>query len=183
MELIDVLNEKGEQTGEVYSRVDVHAKGLWHKAVHIWILNSKGELLLQKRSLTKESNPGQWDISVAGHLSAGESSVDGAKKEISEEIGLEVEDGELILIGKITQSSLHKNGTYINNEFNDVYVFKKDIDLTSIRLQPEEVSEVVFVSLQELEQRVKEKDETLVKHDKEYQLLFNYLHTKKENNG
>lgn len=180
MELIDILDEKGEKTGQILSRKDVHSLGLWHKSVHIWILNSKGELLLQKRSLTKESNPGQWDISVAGHLSAGESSIDGAKKEIYEEIGLEVENTELILIGTITQSSLHKNGTYINNEFNDVYILKKDIDLASVKLQAEEVAEIAFIPLESLKDRVLEKDNTLVKHDTEYQLLFNYLDTQND---
>lgn len=77
-EYLDVLDEKGNLTGEKKLRSEIHAKGLWHKVVHgihfisahsaVWIVNSKGELMVQKRSEIKESYPGLWDISSAGNL-------------------------------------------------------------------------------------------------------------------
>ena len=70
-ELIDILDEKGNKIGVSKTRGEVHAKGLWHQAAHVWIYNSKGEILLQKRSMQKESWPGRWDISAAGHVQQG----------------------------------------------------------------------------------------------------------------
>ena len=59
-----------------FYRVDVHRDGDYHRAVHVWIYSeSTHELLLQKRADCKESWPGQWDISSAGHISAGDSSL------------------------------------------------------------------------------------------------------------
>ncbi len=69
-ELIDVLDEDGNMTGRVETRSKVHEIGLWHRIVAIAIINSKGQLLMQKRTMSKKSNPGKWDISVAGHLSS-----------------------------------------------------------------------------------------------------------------
>jgi isopentenyl-diphosphate Delta-isomerase len=72
MEMIDILDESGKETGEIESREIVHSKGLWHKTVHVWILNHKGEFLFQKRSMKKETHPGLWDISCAGHVASRE---------------------------------------------------------------------------------------------------------------
>jgi len=71
MEFFDVLDKNGNPTGQVKDRNDVHRDGDWHKAVHIWIINFKGELLIQKRSPNKDTGAGQWDISAAGHMPAG----------------------------------------------------------------------------------------------------------------
>lgn len=71
MELIDILDENGIKTGEIISREEVHKKGLWHRAIVAAIINENNEILLQQRSANKEKKPNMWDISVAGHISAG----------------------------------------------------------------------------------------------------------------
>lgn len=71
VELLDVLNEKGEFTGISKPRGEIHKLGLYHKAIHCWIINSKGEMLIQKRSPLKKAYPNLWDISCAGHIEAG----------------------------------------------------------------------------------------------------------------
>lgn len=68
MEYLDILDEKGNKTGEVKPRQEVHSKGYWHKGVHIWIINSKKELLVQRRSANKDVYPNKLYISVAGHV-------------------------------------------------------------------------------------------------------------------
>ncbi len=93
-EKIDILNEKGELTGEVRSKKEVHELGLWHKSNHVWILNSHGELLLQHRAEQKENHGGDWDISAAGHVSAGEISIQSALREIKEELGIKIVERE-----------------------------------------------------------------------------------------
>jgi isopentenyl-diphosphate Delta-isomerase len=86
-ELLDVLDSRGRLTGAVKSRGEVHRTGFWHRTVHIWIINGKKQLLLQKRSINKESYPGLWDISAAGHITAGDSIRNAAIRELKEELG------------------------------------------------------------------------------------------------
>jgi len=171
MEMIDVLNENGEKTGEIVSREDVHKLGLWHKCVHIWIINGKGEVLLQKRSEQKATHPNMWTTATSGHLSAGDSSVEGAIRELSEEIGLEVNKNELKYLFTVKESEVNNNPEkhIIENEFTDVYLIQKNIDITELKLQEEEVSDVKWFSYESFKKMVMENDETLVPH-KEMQL-------------
>jgi len=75
VENIDVLDENGNVTMKRYPRSEVHRLGLWHRVAHVWIVNQKGELIVQKRTNTKESWPSLWDVSSAGHCDAGENSL------------------------------------------------------------------------------------------------------------
>ena len=87
-ELFDVVDADDQVTGTA-TRAEVHAKGLVHRAVHIFAINHRGDLLLQKRSRLKDAHPGVWDSSVSGHLDAGESYLDAARREMVEEMGIE----------------------------------------------------------------------------------------------
>lgn len=71
-EYFDVLNNKGEYTGIVESREKCHKDGLWHKAVTVFIINSKNKVLLQRRSPNKKTWPNMWDITSGGHVLSGE---------------------------------------------------------------------------------------------------------------
>jgi isopentenyl-diphosphate delta-isomerase len=73
MERIDVLTPDGRPTGVTKGKSEVHRDGDWHRAAHVWIVTPSGRILLQRRSVRKENYPGFWDVSAAGHLSAGES--------------------------------------------------------------------------------------------------------------
>ena len=86
-ELFDVVDENDFPTGTA-TRARVHAEGLIHRAVHVFVLNKNGDLYLQKRSLRKDKNPGLWDSSVSGHLDAGEDYLPAAIRELEEEIGI-----------------------------------------------------------------------------------------------
>ncbi|MBK1827598.1 16S rRNA (adenine(1518)-N(6)/adenine(1519)-N(6))-dimethyltransferase RsmA [Haloferula rosea] len=86
-ELFDVVDESDEVVGEA-TRAEVHEKGLIHRAVHVFAINHRGELLLQLRSRLKDAHPGVWDSSVAGHLDRGENYRDAAIREMEEEMGI-----------------------------------------------------------------------------------------------
>ena len=105
-ELIDVLNEDGTKTGKVVTRKEVHEKGLWHRIVVIAIIDKEGHILMQQRAKDKETNPGKWDISTAGHVSAGQTSIEAAIREVKEEIGIALEEKDLEYIAKCTQSKI-----------------------------------------------------------------------------
>ena len=89
-EYFDVLDEFGNKTGKIKLRGHVHRDGDWHKSVHIWIINNNGDILLQRRCPSKDSNPNMLDISSAGHLIAGDDSLSGAIRELKEELNLDV---------------------------------------------------------------------------------------------
>lgn len=90
MEYIDVLDENGVKTGEILSRREIHKRGLWHRAIVVAVINEKNEILLQQRSMNKDKNPGLWDISVAGHVSAGQDAISAAVREIYEEFSVSI---------------------------------------------------------------------------------------------
>src|SRR5689334_10976696 len=108
-EQIDILDEQGKPTGEVDGIKSVHEKGLWHRTVHVWFVNSKKEILLQKRSHTSETYPHKWDISAAGHISAGQSSAIAALRETEEEIGINLLPEDLIFITTIINRVSFRN--------------------------------------------------------------------------
>jgi len=91
-EIFDIVNERDEVVGQ-NTRREVHARGLWHRAVHVLVFNARGEVFLQKRSLKKDIAAGKWDSSASGHLDTGEDYDACAVREVREEIGLDLKSG------------------------------------------------------------------------------------------
>lgn len=147
-ELFDVLDEKGNYTGKVETREKCHKEGLWHKAVALCIINSKNEVLLQRRSANKKLWPNMWDITAGGHVLAGEFGYEAVIREIKEELGIELDKNEITFLGSAI-SKQEKSGI-INNHFNEYYIAKKDIDETKLTIQEEEVSEIKWISKEEI---------------------------------
>lgn len=172
MEYIDVLTPEGRLTGTKKTKEQIHIDGDWHRAVHVWIINSNNEVLMQRRSKTKVNCPNMWDISVAGHISAGEDAMTSAIREIEEEIGIEIQESELKHLGELTAESILNDGTYINKEYNDVYLIEKDIELSQMKKQESEVEDLKYISIDELKRWIEEKNPELVDHEEEFDLLF-----------
>ncbi len=86
-EIFDVVNERDEVIDHK-PRSEVHRLGLLHRAIHVLVFNSRGEIFLQKRSMTKDREPGKWDSSSSGHVDSGEDYDACAVRELREEIGL-----------------------------------------------------------------------------------------------
>lgn len=173
MEYFDLVDANNQSLGISKPRAHVHRDGDWHRAIDIWILNSQNQLLLQKRSEQKESYPGLWEVSCSGHISAGEESLPSALRELDEELGIKAEPQDLKLIFTVKESHLTNNGTFINNEFKDVYLIKSDPDITQLQLQAEEVSEVRWITIEDL--KLHHSDADFVPHPEEYEKLFQYL--------
>lgn len=94
-----------------------------HASVHIWFYTDNAEILIQKRATTKIAFPNLWDISVAGHISTGETTVMSAVREIKEEIGLVIQEDELFEIGGFKEVFQHKDD-FIDNEIHHTYLCK-----------------------------------------------------------
>ncbi len=173
-ELFDILDESGNKTGMTKPRALVHKDGDWHKSVHIWIANDNKDILLQKRSPNKDSYPNMWDISSAGHLTAGDDSLPGAIRELKEELGINISPEQLQLIGvrKITN---RPSSTFINREFQDIYLLRLSLDLGNLILQEEEVSAVKYVPLETFRHMIKTNDPTLLINLDEMEMVFQAL--------
>jgi len=164
IEWIDVLSPDGRPTGNRKPKDAIHRDGDWHRAAHVWILAPDSRVLLQRRSLRKENNPGLWDVSAAGHLSAGESAADAAVRETFEELGLRIAAEELRFLVTLRESSVLNNNTYYDNEFHEIFAVRRDVDIASLVLDPAEVAEVKWVDQLR-------PDDSFVPHAEEYALV------------
>jgi isopentenyldiphosphate isomerase len=174
-EKVDILDNNGLPLGYSKKRSLVHRNGDWHKTVHVWIANFHCNVLFQKRSMLKESFPGAWDVSAAGHISAGETSITAAKKELAEELGLECAEQDLHFLCTRKHSAVLSNGLFIDNEFSDIFVIKADVQLRDLRLQESEVMDVQFYPLSILNRLKKNEDNDFVPHKEEYDMLHTFL--------
>ncbi|CAG7903242.1 unnamed protein product [Brassica rapa] len=169
-EHFDVLTKSGEKTGVSKPRhvSEIHRDGDYHRAVHVWIfVESTQELLLQLRSDDKDSWPGQWDISSAGHISAGDPSLISAQRELEEELGVKLPKDAFEKIFVFLQECVTNNGKFINNEFNDVYLVTilHPIPLEAFTLQKEEVSAVKYIPYEEYRNLLAKEDPAYVPYD------------------
>jgi len=155
MELLDILNENGIKTGETATRDDCHKKGLWHRAVIIAVVNDYNQVLMQQRAKNKDKYPNLWDISVAGHVPAGEDSLSSASTEIMEEIGfmlprsVRVEDFRFMFSFR---SQLAINKDFIENQIYDFFIYRANIDESNIKIQKNEVQAVKFLTAFEIKE-------------------------------
>lgn len=172
-ELIDLLDDNGKVVGTVDKAI-AHRDGLWHRSVHVWIINDNSEILLQHRCSEKSFFPNVWDCSFAGHIGAGEGSLETAVREGKEEIGLDIDASELDFVYTNKEKLVY--GKTVSNEFVDIYLLKKNIDLSKQALQKEEVDGLKWIKLQQFFEMIEEGDESLLPHDKnEYFALKNKL--------
>ena len=152
MEYFDVLNEWGEFTGKVETRENCHKQGLWHRANYGFIFNSNGDVLLQKRSKNKKLWPDLWDITAGGHVLAGEFGYESLIREVKEELGIELEPENLLYLVGSTSENI--KGNIINRHYNECYIINKDVDISDIKVQEEEVSEVRWFTKDEILKRI-----------------------------
>ena len=152
-EFFDVLNEKGEFTNQIESREECHKKGLWHKAVVVFIIsNDNQKILLQQRSASKKLWPNLWDITAGGHVLTGEFGYQTVIRETKEEIGIDIDRKDLEFIGGTV--SENKSGDIINRHFNEFYIVHKDIDIKDIVLQKEEVQDIKWFDKEEVIKKI-----------------------------
>jgi isopentenyldiphosphate isomerase len=142
-ESLETVNDKGEVIG-ILQRSTIHGDpSLIHRVVHVLIFKSKGELLLQKRSMNKDVAPGKWDTSVGGHVNPGESLLDAVKREMNEELGITMcQPGFLY-------SYIHSN----SYETELVYTYSCLYDGETY-FNKEEIDKVRFWSLQEIDNTI-----------------------------
>lgn len=149
-ELLDVVDQQ-DQVVAVRRRGDIHALGLMHRAIHILLFNHSGEVFLQKRSMSKDENPGLWDSSAAGHVDSGESYEECAERELFEELGIKATQA-LEFLFKLSPSKA------TGNEHSVIYRYRFD---GALNLQAEEIDDGIWIDAQQLDERVSRGDPAL----------------------
>ena len=181
MELFDVRNPDGSPSGIVRERGIVHREGSLHATAHIWVVreNDKSgyDVLLQKRSACKDSNPGYYDISAAGHLPAGDDYLPSAVRELAEELGITAKEEELQYVG------IHHGGfedvfygkPFKDDELSAVYVYGRPVQADKLQLQESEVEEVIWIDYEECRKRIADGTLKNCIYADEFEMVGKYL--------
>ena len=154
MEWFDIVDEEGEPTGGRVERSQAHALGIRHRTSHVWILRRSEngvQLLLQKRCAEKDSFPGCYDISSAGHIPAGCGFAESALRELREELGVCVREEELISCGKRRADFVQEfhGKPFHDNEVSCVFALWLDREAEEFTVQPEEIERVDWFPLED----------------------------------
>lgn len=169
MEYLDVVDENNQLTGKTEERNIIHEKGIWHREVAVWIMNEKGEILLQKRAANKRQEPNKWAI-CAGHVEAGESVEDSMIREIEEELGIKVNMNQLEFLKIYKKQNDIPNDNIKNYNFQYMYFLKTNWNIEDYKIQLEELSEIKYVPFTEFEDIVKNKDKNVTFTKQSYML-------------
>ena len=152
-ERLDIVDALGNPTGETADRKTVHRKGLLHRTAHVWLLRRtpRGtvEVLLQRRAPDKDSFPGCWDISSAGHIPAGAEWIPSALRELKEELGLAVHPRELVFLGKraIDRTGVFHGHRFVDRQISAVYLLPVPFGKIRLRAQRSEISKLEWTPL------------------------------------
>ena len=182
-EIVDIVTITGKATGETAKKSEIHKKGLYHNTAHIWLYNSKGEILLQQRAKSKLIYPLLWDVSVAGHIDAGETIKQGALREIKEEIGLVLNEKQLTKIGVFKCFKDYENG-FIDNEFHHTFIAELLVKTSKLSPQKEEVEDLKLVSITEFNNLLRDSDKNnhfVASNSKYYKEVVKHIKNKISN--
>ena len=155
MEFIDVVDENGIPTGRVVERSEAHRLGLRHRTSHVWIVrrhNDSIQILLQKRCMQKDSYPGCYDISSAGHIPAGDDYIVSALRELKEELGIEARPEELLDCGIHHCPDVDDNfhgKHFIDHQISHIFLLWRDMEEEEFIVQKEEIDSVRWVEFHE----------------------------------
>lgn len=159
MEFFDIVDENGIPTGKIKERTLAHKTGVRHRTAHVWIVRRREgriQILLQKRCKDKDSFPGCYDISSAGHIPAGMDYIPSALRELEEELGLSVSGEELIDCGLHRKFiALMFHGTpFVDNQVSRVYLLWKDVEIEDLKIQYEEIESMMWMDFEECKKAV-----------------------------
>lgn len=146
MEKWDLYDRNGNSLGRTINRGARFRSGEHHLVVHVWVVNSAGRLLIQRRSSKRRMMPNIWAI-TSGSAVAGEDSLTAVRRELSEELGIALPEKEFKSLGRLLR----------RNSLCDVYLVQRDIAVPDMKLQKEEVSQVRWVTGAQLYDMVNER--------------------------
>ena len=140
MEILDLYDKNRLPLGKTVQRGEKMPAGAYRTVVHVCIFNSRSEMLIQHRQPFKKGFPNMWDVSVGGCAVSGETSAEAAERETAEELGLSLSFADM-------RPRLTVN---FPEGFDDIYIIEKDVDISTLSLQYEEVQEVRWAGCAEI---------------------------------
>ena len=132
-------------------RTEAHKKGVWHRTTDIVVINTRKDILCNKRSMLKDTGPGMWDCSFGGHIEPLLDPFVGAIRELQEESGLEIDKNNL----KFIEIFKHAQGN--NKEFRYFYVYHWDGDVNQLNYEKDEISQLRWFSINKLREEIIDK--------------------------
>ncbi|KQC28839.1 NUDIX hydrolase [Flagellimonas eckloniae] len=167
-ELVDILDENGNFTGQTCLKSEAHQTGLFHPTVHVWFYTTDGKMLFQKRGKDKKTFPLLWDVSVAGHIGASEPIVEAAIREVEEEIGLKVSASDLDKIGIFKSMQKHSE-SLIDNEFHHTFLCRLSAPLQDLVKQESEVDDLNLFTIEDFKSKLNQNEfDRFVPHKSSY---------------
>ncbi|OGB74057.1 hypothetical protein A2V68_02380 [candidate division Kazan bacterium RBG_13_50_9] len=155
-EVIDIVDENNQPTGEGRPRSVVHADGLWHRTVHIYLFRKQGteiEFLTHLRSAKKDLHPNAWDTRFGGHIKSGSDIQQTTINELKDELGLDLDFNALI------EGNWRKCDHYPNREFAQVFYLEFNGDINDLRFQDDEVQEARWMTTKDIEKSMADNPE------------------------
>lgn len=153
MELLDILDQYGKPTGEILPKREAHRHGHFHASTHLWLYTKSGKVVLQLRAAIKPNFPNRWDVSVAGHISSGETALQTAVREAQEELGITVQAAQLQQIGHFRIDYRHAED-YWDREFITIFACEIPDAPLHVTLQEEEVADVTMIPLAQVQKEL-----------------------------
>ena len=180
MEYFDVCDENGLPTGEVVERSVAHSKGILHRTAHVWIIRKeegRWQVLLQKRSKNKDSYPGLYDTSSAGHIPAGVEPPESALRELKEELGISATVEQLKRIGsfRTEYEEVFHGEPFHDNEVITIFVYCEPVNPEELVLQESEVEGVRYFDLEDVYEEICVGSDRICVNPKGMKVLMDYL--------
>ncbi|WP_051914732.1 NUDIX hydrolase [Thermorudis peleae] len=161
-ELFELVDAHGQPTGQRKQRAAVHREGDWHRAFHLWLFAQTASglhVLLQQRSLGKDTEPGKIDVAVGGHARPGEDARYGLVREAAEELGLQLQPDQLHYVG--IRRMERRGSSWIDREIQEIYATLLPVPIEQLRPDPREVAALVLVSFAALRAWSRSRDEMI----------------------
>jgi isopentenyldiphosphate isomerase len=157
IELLDVLDEAGHPTGQTKTKAEILRDGNWRKVIHVWIVDDKEQLLIQQRAHGRGIFDDLWDVSVGGGVSAGEPSLEAARRELDEELGIDLPANRFQLLDTWKIPPKRVDDQRFMKDFSDTFLVRiPAIDLDSLKLAPREVQAAATIELAEFDERIQD---------------------------
>ena len=146
-EYLDIVDDRGNPTGQIVERKEAHIKGILHRTSHVWLVRYKEnlEILVQKRSKNKDSFPDCFDISTAGHIPAGCDYIESAIREAKEELNIDLDANHFIYCGQRRKEwkGYFHHQPFWDKQISNVYAYFYDQEVFDF--QKEEIQDVLWM--------------------------------------
>lgn len=155
-EILDIVNDKDEVIGQA-ERDEVHKIGLVCRLIYVCFYTNDRKIILQKRSLTKNNDPGKLTTAVSGHVASGQNYIEAAVRETLEETGIKIDAADLTSLGIVRADYIQ--GDYLSNAMRGLFAYKFDGDVSDLKIEALDGAGFVILTIKDLEKQLQSEPE------------------------